>query len=200
MKKLNLHEVEERLFSLKAKIFSPRDLQVIFGVSKRAIEGFLNYNVKKGVFTRVKRGLYTLKRNFPQEFVLANNLYFPSYVSLDSALSYYNLIPETIYPITSVTPKPTREFEVGGRLFEYRKIKKEAYGGYIAKSFNGEVAYLATPEKAVADFLYFVYLGKRLFNDRLKIERIQTQQLKKYLKLFNQKHFVFFVNRLLEKR
>ena len=199
MKKLNLHQVEEKLLSLNVRIFTPQDLSFVFGANKRAVQGFLNYNAKKGVFVRLKKGLYSLKRNFPQEFFLANNLYSPSYISLESALSYYHLIPETVYAVTSITSKPTREFEVNGRLFEYRKIKKQAYTGYVPQEIQGEVAYLATPEKAMADFFYFVSLGKKNFNDRLRLEKIKRRVLMQYLSLFDRKKLISFVNRILIK-
>jgi predicted transcriptional regulator of viral defense system len=199
MKKLNLYQIEERLLNLNLKIFRPQDLQVLFGANRRAVQGFLTYNLKRGAFVHFKRGLYALKKNLPHDFVLANSLYSPSYISLDSALSYYNLIPETVYAITSVTSKPTREFEVDNRLFDYRKIKKEAYTGYIPKNLNGEIVYLATPEKAVADFLYFVFLGKRAFNERLKLEKINKQKLKSYLKLLRSKNLFIWSKKALEK-
>jgi predicted transcriptional regulator of viral defense system len=187
MKKLNLHQAEERLLELNLKVFTPNDLRVIFGVSQRAVQGFLHYNLEKGAFVHLRKGLYTLKRNLPPEFVLANRLYAPSYISLDSALAYYHLIPETIYAVTSVTTKPTRKFVAHNLSYEYRKIKREAYTGYQPKEINGQLVYLATPEKAVADFLYFVSLGKRSFNERLKLGKIDKNKLNKYLKLFKQK-------------
>lgn len=199
MKKLNLHQVEERLLSLNLKIFTPQDLTFIFGASKRAVQGFLNYNTKKGVFVRLKKGLYSLKRNFPQEFFLANKLYSPSYVSLESALSYHHLIPETVYAVTSITTKPTREFEVNSRLFEYRKIKKRAYTGYIPHKVEGEIVYLATPEKAIADFFYFVFLGKKNFNDRLRLEKTDRNRLNQYLKVFGSKRLISFAYQIFEK-
>lgn len=198
MKKLNLHKTEEKLLELNLKIFTPNDLKVIFGVSKRAVQGFLNYNIKKGAFVHLRKGLYGLNRNLPNEFVLANRVYFPSYVSLDSALAYYNLIPETVYSITSVTTRPTREFKVNNLSYEYRKIKREAYAGYEPKKVNGQIIYIAVPEKAVADFLYFVSLGKQTFNDRLKIEKIDKIKLYQYLKLFKQKRLITFANQLLK--
>lgn len=197
MKKLNLHETEEKLLFGNIKIFTPQDLMIMFGANKRAVEGFLSYNVKKGAFVRLKKGLYALKRNLPSEFALANRIYSPSYISLDSALSFYNLIPETVYAVTSITTKLTREFEILNRLFEYRKIKKEAYTGYIPKTVSGEVVFIATPEKAVADFLYFVYLGKRVFNERLRLKKVNSLRLRNNLGLFDQKKLIPFANRLL---
>ena len=197
MKKLNLHQVEKELKSQDLQIFTPHDLMVVFGVNKRAARGFVSYNVEKGAFVRLKAGLYTLSGSDISDYVLANRLYFPSYISLDSALSHYSLIPESVYAVTSITSKPTREFEVIGRLFEYRRIKKEAFSGYIPQKIDGRVVYIATPEKAVADFLYFAYLGKRKYNDRLKLERIDQNRLKSYLALFSIK-LITFASNLME--
>ena len=184
MKKLNLHQAGEKLGSSGLKLFTVSDLMVMFGVEKRAAGAFISYNVKKGAFLRLKAGLFGLKNNLPSDYAIANRLYFPSYISLDTALSYYSLIPETVYTITSVTPKPTREFEVNGRAFDYRRIKKQAFAGYIPKEIYGETVYIATPEKAVADFLYFVSLGRRKYNDRLKLDKIDSSQLRKHQDLF----------------
>jgi len=187
MKKLNLHEAEEKLLELNLKVFTPNDLKVFFRVSQRAAQGFLHYNLKKRAFVHLRKGLYALKRNLPPEFVLANRLYSPSYISLDSALAYHHLIPETVYAVTSVTTKPTRKFVVNNLSYEYRKIKREAYTGYEPKEIDGQVVYLATPEKAVADFFYFVSLGKRSLNERLKLGKVDKRKLNGYLKLFKQK-------------
>lgn len=195
MKKLNLHEVEKHFSSLDLTIFTPKELIMTFGVGERAAEAFLSYNVKKGAFVRLKPGLFALSKKMPSEYVIANRLYFPSYISLDTALSYHNLIPETVYAITSVTPKPTREFDTAGRLFTYRRIKKEAYTGYVPGSIHGDKVYIATPEKAVADFLYFVYLGKRDWNERLKLGKIDYKELEEYLWLFFKKGLVAFTKR-----
>ena len=184
MKKLNLHLVEEKLLDLDIKIFQPHILENTFNVSGRAVSGVLNYNTKKGVFARLKPGFYALKRNMPPDFYLANYLYSPSYISLETALSYYNLIPETVYSVTSVTSKPTREFDIQNRAFSYSKIKKGAYTGYIPTQIEGKMVYIATPEKAAADFLYFVSLGKRSFNDRLNVSKLDKTKLRDYLKLF----------------
>lgn len=184
MKKLNWHQVEEILLDKNIKIFTPRELSDLFATSLRAAQAFINYHTHQNNFVRLKSGLYAFKRDLPHEFTIANRLYSPSYVSLDTALSYHGLIPETVYSITSVTPKATREFAIDQRLFTYHRIKKEAYTGYFPQKINGDVVFLALPEKAAADFLYFVSLGKRKSNDRLRLKKLNQKQLKRYLKLF----------------
>lgn len=171
---------------------------MVFGAGERAAEAFLSYNVKKGAIVRLKAGLFALSKNMPSEYVIANRLYFPSYISLDTALSYYNLIPETVYAITSITTKPTREFERGERLFTYKRIKKEAYTGYVLESIHGDKVYIATPEKAVADFMYFVYLGKREYNNRFELGKIDFKRLEEYLLLFSKKGLVAFTRKKIK--
>lgn len=197
MKKLNLYEAEKYFTSLGLPIFTPRELRVAFGAKDRAAEAFLAYNVKKGAIIRLKSGLFALSKNMPGEYIIANRLYYPSYISLDSALSFYNLIPESVYAVTSVTTKSTREFEISGRLFSYKRIKKEAYTGYVLETVYGNGVYMATPEKAVADLIYFVYLGKRDYNDRLEMGKINFKTLEQYLLLFSKKGLVTFAKKLL---
>src|ERR1700760_1677773 len=70
--------------------------------------------VSKGILERVTNGLYIAKSELsmerPHPFLLANQILGPSYVSMESALSHYGLIPERVYTTTSVTIKATREY------------------------------------------------------------------------------------------
>ena len=190
MKKLNLHQVEKNLLSSDLGFFTPRELMVTFGANKRAAEAFCAYNVKKDAIVRLKAGLFALAENLPGDYMISNRLYRPSYVSLETALVYHRLIPESVYSVTSVTTKSTREFVVLGRRFSYKRIKKEAYTGYTLIMVDGKGVYLATPEKAVADFLYFVYLGKKDDNDRLDLKKINFRKLEEYLQLFGKPELV----------
>jgi len=162
MKKLKSHEVESKLLSLGKRIFNPRDLMVIFGASHRAVDAFTSYNVRKGILVRLKNGLFALSRDLPNEFCLANNLYHPSYVSLEKALSYYNLIPEIIYPVVSVTSMPTREFKIQNRIFIYHKIKKSAFGGFITKKKNKSRSILPLRKKQSLTFFILFFLVKKV--------------------------------------
>ena len=133
----------------------------------------------------------------PSPWILANQLYKPSYLSLASALSYHGLIPESIYAVTSVTIKTTREFEVDDKTYLYRTVKKTAFAGYRSVKIGEDTALMAEPEKAVADHLYFVFLKKEPLNERLAIGRVGRRKLLQYLKLFdNPKLMRWFKNDL----
>lgn len=183
--------VNSEIFSRRLKekgflVFTPLDVRRIFGVSKVAAAFILHRYAKRNLITRLKIGLYRFSDATLPEFYIANRLYGPSYISLDTALSFYGLIPETVYSITSVTPKGTREFTTGGIRYSYQKIKKEAFKGYRAISHQGKTILIAEPEKALADYLYFIDLKKREFSyERLDLKKIYRTKLRAYIELFH---------------
>jgi predicted transcriptional regulator of viral defense system len=114
---------------------------------------------KKGLIIKLKRGIYLLNRYdrkvTPSRFYLANQLYEPSYISLESALSLYGIIPEQTASITSVASKKTTRFKNEFGDFIYQHIKPQAFKGFILlREENGLESFVAKPEKAVVDFLY----------------------------------------------
>lgn len=193
-RKMNLVQVERGLKDKDFKIFTPFEFARIFKTSSVSAQKFLERYTKKRVFTRVKKGVYIFNLDSPNEMVLANRIYFPSYVSFETALSYYGLIPESVYSITSATTKPTREFFLGETAFSYSKIKREAFTGYIPEQFEGETILIATPEKAFCDYLYFVSLGKKRLNDRLKTDKLDFAKVKRYVKVFKRKGLERMIN------
>jgi predicted transcriptional regulator of viral defense system len=119
---------------------------------------------KKGYLQRIRRGFYILSDTMAhlQEeslFAIANKIYSPSYVSLETALSFYNFIPEMPFTVTSVSSRKTQEFETELGRFHYRSIKPELMFGYRLLEIPGQrfqqKARLAEPEKAILDFLYY---------------------------------------------
>ena len=89
---------------------------------------------KKGLIIQLKRGVYMLNKNdqklHPSRFFLANQLLWPSYVSLESALGYYGLIPEAVADVTSVTTKKTSRFNNPIGRFVYQHVTPDAFRGY----------------------------------------------------------------------
>jgi len=141
------------------KLFSPLDVQRFLGRSKVAVTFFMHRLKAQGYIQSVKRGLYKLSGEAVPDLYLANRLYEPSYISLEFALSYHRIIPETVYEITSVTPRATRRFETLGKIYSYRKIKKAAFTGYMIEKQQGFSFQIADPEKAFVDANYFRMLG-----------------------------------------
>lgn len=196
---LNLLQVQNTLEEEGIRLFTPKEFARLLKTTEISARKFLERYTKKGAFVRAKRGLYLYGYQPSQEFVLANKIYEPSYISLETALSYYGIIPEAVYTITSVTSRASQEFTVAGRLFRYQKIKQAAFTGYVPCRFGGQTGLIATPEKALVDYLYFVSLGKKSLNDRLRLTELKFATVKKYSQFFTHKGLRRKVNDLAKR-
>ena len=115
--------------------------------------------VQDGKVIRIHKGLYTLAEPYrkvnPDPFYIANALKNASYVSLQSALSWYGMIPEFVPSVTSITTGRPQTIETPLGRFEYRHVSKKYFWGYeyveLKDSFH---AFLACPEKALLDLIY----------------------------------------------
>lgn len=139
-----------------------------------------------GKLIQLVRGVYTLappfRRRLPHPFLLANRVRRPSYVSLQSALSQWGLIPEGLTSVTSVTTGRPDSVRTAAGEFIYRHVKTTWFHGYEEVQGDGDQAILvATAEKALLDLVYLTprgetveYLeGLRLAGlDRLSPERL----------------------------
>jgi hypothetical protein len=112
--------------------------------------------LRRGDIIRVKKGLYVfgdeLRRRPYSRELLANLIYGPSFVSLDSALSFHGLIPERVEALMSVTTKRPKSFDTPLGSFIYRQSPRGAFHLGMDRVEEGDVAFLiATPERALAD-------------------------------------------------
>ena len=144
--------------------------------------------VKKGYLIRLRQGYFTFPeyKKKPDYFLyFSNRIYRPSYISLQSALSFYGMIPETVVQIMAVTSLKTTTFnnEFGG--FTYRDIKKNLMFGYTLRPINeNHNIQFATPEKALLDLLYlfpFYNFSQELEELRLDEDTLQTEINKEVL-------------------
>ena len=113
--------------------------------------------VKGGILERVTKGLYiagpALHAERPDPFLLANQILGPSYVSVESALSYHGLIPERVYTVTSMTTKATRQYVTPLGTFTYTRLSLPYYSFGIrsVKLTKEQTVMMASPEKALLD-------------------------------------------------
>lgn len=150
--------------------------------------------VKAGKVIRLKRGLYTFPENkckvpFSLRW-LANTLYSPSYLSLEFVLSYYDLIPERVPLLTSITPLKTKVFQNPMGHFVYRNLKKSLFFGFeeIPDEFGHSIL-MANPEKALLDFIYLYPHWENtpgFMRQNLRLQQI-SQLKPKYLKELSEK-------------
>jgi len=197
-------ELKDRLKDMT--VFSIKDIEKTSeGVFYRRR---LNEWQEKDYIKKLVKGYYIfsdLKADDRTLYEIANRIYSPSYVSLETALSYYGLIPESVYLVTSVSTRKTNSFKTPVAAFGYQKVKNSLFFAYRIEEHNKKVFKIASPEKAVLDLFY---LKPNLRNpddfDSLRIshanftEIIDKRRLFDYLKLYNNKRLSSAIHRLWE--
>jgi predicted transcriptional regulator of viral defense system len=108
---------------------------------------------------KIHKGLYTLAEPYrkvkPEPFYIANSLKSASYVSLQSALAWYGMIPEFVPEVTSVTTGRPQTYETVVGRFSFRHINKNFFWGYQQiETTEGQEVFIACPEKALLDLVY----------------------------------------------
>ncbi|MFA5156327.1 MAG: hypothetical protein WC532_02900 [Candidatus Omnitrophota bacterium] len=181
MKYAQLRRLQEKPY------FTIANLANIAGISLESARVLASRYVKSGVFIRLKNNFYVLDQNwgnFRREdfFALSNYLQVPSYISLMTALSFYEVTtqsPRNFFE--SISLKRSQRFEIKGVIFNYHKVKKTVYFDFIRK----DNIFIATKEKAFMDAVYLFSFGKyKLDFASLNIERLDMQRLKKIIKAY----------------
>lgn len=163
-----------------------------FDEQREGIRVQLSRWMKEGKVIGLRRGMYALpdayRRGPLTAARLANQLYRPSYLSGMWALGYYDLIPELVVWLTSVTARVPRRFENHFGVFDYRHIKQEAFFGYVAAQYGGREVLVAEPEKAILDHWHLTsgeWTPARLAEMRYQhVDRIEETRLHAYADRF----------------
>ncbi len=139
--------------------------------------------VASGRLHRLRRGLYApappYRRVHPHPFLIANHLRRGSYVSLQSALAHYGLIPEHVPVTTSVGPGSPRRWETPLGCFEVRHLSPALVSGYRhVEVAGGQRAFVALPEKAILDLVYLVPgADRRSYLRELRLQHLENLDL-----------------------
>lgn len=138
--------------------FSRSDLSLMFQESDASIGTAMHRLKKAGKILELKRGLYAFADPWRKAALhpplVANLIYNPSYLSGLWALSWHGIIPEKVELNISVTTRPTRNFENSFGRFSYQSVKPGLFNGWERTEILGAAVLVATPEKAIADYLY----------------------------------------------
>lgn len=150
-------------------------------------DDFISRLVKSGELIRLKNGFFLIAENIEGEKPvpyeqIANLLYGPSYLSFEWALSYYGMIPEGVYVISSASAVKSKVFTTSVGTFEYICLSHHRYSIGIDQKENGSGRFLiATPEKALIDLIHLKsknLSGKDLLDDLIEARRMNEEQLK----------------------
>lgn len=156
----------------RLQIFTIHDLAIFFQQSSAEYIRLKIYRWKeKGFIQGLKKGLYFFPDAQLDEFEISAKLVIPSYISLESALSHYSIIPDVSAQVTCITTKNTSHFSVGTIHYQYFHIQPRLFFGFL--NFRNDIS-IASREKAILDYLYF----RRPSKDDLFFERLNQKALK----------------------
>jgi hypothetical protein len=163
---------------------------------------------QRGFIQPVANGYYMLVDRQVDEaflFMAANQIYTPSYISLESALAYYQVIPESVLGVTSVSARKTQTFDTAWGQFIYRSVKPAYMFGYqVVVNRPNQKFLMAKPEKAVLDYLYLNvhvqaiedFEGLR-WNKTLLLQLLDRSLFDQYFCVFNKRTLESRVNMLM---
>ena len=150
------------LYRIKKLYFGHEELAKALAITPASARVAASRYVKQGLLVRVKRNLYMLREAWKnsskeEKFQIANMGQVPSYISLMTALDYYEITTQMQRDFfESIAVKRTKEIQISQTIFKYTKISKDLYSGFRKeKNF-----FIATPEKALLDACYLMSFGR----------------------------------------
>lgn len=171
----------------------------------------------QGILEPLKKGLYiagpSVTDKKPDVMLVANHLLGPSYVSMETALSFYGLIPERVYEISSMTTKASRSFDTGMGLFTYTRLSLPYYsfGLQMLRLSTNQYVMIASPEKALCDKIVTTsrltlrsirnannYLVDDMRIDESALKDLNTNMIKEWLDDAPKKDSLLMVVKMIE--
>jgi hypothetical protein len=176
---------EQVMTRLQKPFFTRTELDIWVKGSVYRRDALLRRALAAGEIMRIRRGLYVLSSSYqkhkPDPLVLAQYVYGPSYISMESALAFHGWIPEAVYTVASVSLNRSRTFDTPLGRFEFVRIPQRTfYVGVdrIERPVFIEPVLMANPLKALADLVYVRRLDEmleRLLNSyRIEPESLET--------------------------
>lgn len=172
----------------RKKMFSLADLSQLTEEDKSSLAVQLNRLVKAGLVKRIAYGWYENPFAPPSQEEIAMVLRYPSYLSMEYALSKHGILSQTVYTFTLVTTKLPYTYRTEGAVYEYHQISKNLFWGYKKEG----LVQIAEPEKALLDLIYIRHAKngdldikriKSLIND-MDINEFNSERLSMYSKKF----------------
>ncbi len=176
-----------RLRKLNKIYFNLRELSKALDLPLSSTKVLASRYVKSGLLIRIKRDIYVLSEQWlyfslENKFLLTNLMQSPSYISLLTALAYYEISTQMQQEfIESIALKRTKQITIQGTQFNFSKIKPELYFGFVRK----QDFFIAEPEKAFLDALYLMSLKRYTLDiEAIDFSKFDWNKLKLFLQRF----------------
>lgn len=173
--KLDRLLIKERALRSKRRVFNVKDLVNLLNTTEENARVYIERVVKRKLATKVARGIIAFTDN---DYIIANQLIEPSYISMNSALHYLGLIlqvPNTIEVICANQVKIKTQYT-------YYKLNPKLIFGYTKELAEETYYFVAEPEKAVIDLIYFHGFSELYLKDILP--KLDLPKLRKYIKKY----------------
>jgi len=181
MRYIKLRKLNSRLY------FTYEDVADVLGIGSNSAKVLCTRYSKIGLIIRLKKNLYTLKERWEKNsqedfFKISNILQVPSYISLMTALSYYEITTQVQREvIESVCVKRTLKKTIENTEFNFYKINRTLYFDFLKK----DDFFIASKEKAFVDAVYLYSFGKYSFDfDSIDISKLDMKKIKKIINNF----------------
>ena len=184
METYNKTKIIKRLQDSPHILITPRILKEYTGIiSESTLHRLIRDLVESNILGKLERGKYFLNDDRIDDFVKANILFSPSYISFETALNHHGILSQFPYETTSATPKKSKSKKIDEKIYSYAHIKKSLFWGYIKQGNY----LIAEPEKALLDQLYLNSKGiKGQSVDEYDYENLDMKKFWKYAKAFPQ--------------
>jgi predicted transcriptional regulator of viral defense system len=155
-----MNRLTEQFFHSPTGVFTQAEVAVALNGSAFSRHGLVKRALADGEILNIRRGLYCLAPRYQKRsinvFELAQHIYGPSYISLETALSYHGWIPEGVHACTCASFGNAKEFSTPLGVFSYRRIPQNTFYTGVARCVDqdGNAYFMASPGKALADYVY----------------------------------------------
>ncbi len=198
--------MENILFQEKLPYFTTPYLMSLFANYKSPRDK-IKHSTKSGDLIHIKQGLYILGQNYNRKYsreVISGMLYGPSAISMEYALSFHGFIPERVEKITGICFKRDKSFNTPIGMFSYKYLPPRKYliGIQYHRTELGNF-FVATPEKALCDKVYFStikeksevpdYLLEELRIDMMQLLKLDINLLAKLSEIYKRKNTVYLL-------
>lgn len=145
--------LEQDLRDFPHRVLTDVEIEMLIGGTPDSRYGKVKRLIANGKLLHIRRGLYCLTK--PHPFEVAQYIYTSSYISLESALQYHGLIPETVYTITSASGGRSKQFNTPLGIFDYQHLPFENLYTDVELIQENDFRFLmAKPWKAICDYVY----------------------------------------------
>lgn len=195
MDMLSTIDIINLLQSRQTSLYTLEDFSKLFAIkNSQSLYKKIARLEEKNIIQTLTKGKYKFLFRPANDFLTANFLYQPSYISLESALSFYGIITGFPYQITSITIKKPKSISVNDQEYKYSQFTSRLFWGYEKK----EDFLIAEPEKCLLDYIYMGTKGLRSLSfDEMDLTIVNPKKLVSYAKQFDNKQIITIVQNLL---